>query len=55
MLRHLAGCECLPSGEYWCYDHMRVERFDDLKCKRCLGHPSKRRKMLSMAKNFFTR
>ncbi|KAK3390569.1 hypothetical protein B0H63DRAFT_119764 [Podospora didyma] len=53
MLRHLAGCNHLPSGEYWCYDHMRVERFDDLKCKRCLGHPSKRKKMLSMAKTFF--
>ncbi|KAK5660373.1 hypothetical protein OQA88_12914 [Cercophora sp. LCS_1] len=53
MLRHLAGCSWLPSGEYWCYDHMRVERFDDLKCKRCIGHPSKRKKMLSIAKNFF--
>lgn len=53
MLKHLAGCKYLASGEYWCYDHMRVERFDDLKCKRCLGHPSKRRKMLHMAKNFF--
>ncbi|KAK3292199.1 uncharacterized protein B0H64DRAFT_405925 [Chaetomium fimeti] len=53
MLKHLAKCRYLASGEYWCYDHMRVERFDDLKCKRCLGHPSKRRKMLSLAKNFF--
>lgn len=53
MLRHLAACELLSSGEYWCYDHMRVERFDDVKCRRCLGHPSKRRKMLSMAKTFF--
>ncbi|KAK4100898.1 hypothetical protein N658DRAFT_472464 [Parathielavia hyrcaniae] len=53
MLKHLAGCRFLASGEYWCYDHMRIERFDDLRCKRCLGHPSKRRKMLSMAKNFF--
>ena len=53
MLRHLAGCRYLASGEYWCYDHMRVERFDDLKCKRCLGHPSKRRKILYMAKSFF--
>ncbi|KAK3898448.1 hypothetical protein C8A05DRAFT_37958 [Staphylotrichum tortipilum] len=53
MLKHLAGCRYLASGEYWCYDHMRVERFDDLKCKRCLGHPSKRRKILGMAKNFF--
>jgi hypothetical protein len=53
MLKHLEGCRYLASGEYWCYDHMRVERFDDLKCKRCLGHPSKRKKMLSMAKSFF--
>jgi hypothetical protein len=53
MLRHLACCTYLASGEYWCYDHMRVERFDDVKCKRCLGHPSKRRKMMSMAKSFF--
>ncbi|GAB1318691.1 hypothetical protein MFIFM68171_08901 [Madurella fahalii] len=53
MLRHLAGCRYLASGEYWCYEHNRVERFDDLKCKRCLGHPSKRRKILRMAKNFF--
>jgi hypothetical protein len=53
MLKHLAGCRYLASGEYWCYDHMRVERFDDLRCKRCLGHPSKRRKILYMAKNFF--
>lgn len=53
MLKHLAGCGYLASSEYWCYDHMRVERFDDLKCKRCLAHPSKRRKILYMAKNFF--
>ncbi|KAK3368892.1 hypothetical protein B0T24DRAFT_532214 [Lasiosphaeria ovina] len=53
MLKHLACCRHLASGEFWCYDHMRVERFDDIKCKRCLGHPSKRRKMLSMAKSFF--
>ena len=53
MLKHLASCRYLASGEYWCYDHMRVERFDDIKCKRCLGHPSKRRKILHLAKNFF--
>lgn len=53
MLRHLAGCEQLASGEYWCYEHMRIERFDDMKCRHCLGHPSKRRKVLSMAKSFF--
>ncbi|TPX06947.1 uncharacterized protein E0L32_011092 [Thyridium curvatum] len=54
MLRHLVTCDQLPSCEYWCYEHMRLERFDDRKCKRCLGHPSKRRKMLCMAKNFFS-
>lgn len=53
MLRHLTGCEQLASGEYWCHEHMRIERFDDMKCRHCLGHPSKRRKVLSMAKNFF--
>lgn len=54
MLRHLIKCELLSSCEYWCYDHMRLERFDDSRCKKCLGHPSKRRKMLLAAKNFFT-
>ncbi|SPN99637.1 uncharacterized protein DNG_02489 [Cephalotrichum gorgonifer] len=54
MLRHLYTCDALESGEYWCYDCDRSERFTDAKCKRCLGHPTKRRKMLSMAKNFFT-
>jgi len=53
MLRHLAGCRYFASAEYWCYYHNRVERFDDMKCKRCIGHPSKRKKMLFMAKNFF--
>ncbi|CAK7219743.1 hypothetical protein SCUCBS95973_003922 [Sporothrix curviconia] len=54
MLRHLITCDRLEYCEYWCYDHMRIERFDDSRCKKCLGHPSKRRKMLSMAKSFFT-
>ncbi|CAK7234689.1 hypothetical protein SEUCBS140593_009027 [Sporothrix eucalyptigena] len=54
MLRHLITCDRLDSCEYWCYEHMRIERFDDSRCKKCLGHPSKRRKMLSMAKSFFT-
>lgn len=54
MLRHLYSCDELDSGEYWCYDCERPERFTDAKCKRCLGHPTKRRKILSMAKNFFT-
>ncbi|KAF4973556.1 hypothetical protein FSARC_192 [Fusarium sarcochroum] len=41
-------------GEYWCYECGKSERFNDAKCKRCLGHPSKRRKIMSMAKNFFS-
>lgn len=53
MLKHLASCDQLPMGEYWCYDHMKVERFDDVRCKRCLTHPSRGRKVLSLAKNFF--
>jgi hypothetical protein len=53
MLRHLAECSHLPSGEYWCHEHGQAERFDDSKTSRCLNHPTKRRKMLSMAKNFF--
>ena len=54
MLRHLITCDLLPDCEYWCYEHMRVERFDDTRCKKCVGHPSKRRKMLTLAKSFFT-
>ncbi|KAL8409300.1 hypothetical protein RB594_007658 [Gaeumannomyces avenae] len=56
MLRHLASCDHLGTCEYWCYEHMRVERFDDAKSsKRCLSQPSsKRRKMIVMAKSFFS-
>ncbi|KAH8847397.1 hypothetical protein MCOR27_000355 [Pyricularia oryzae] len=54
MLRHLAGCDQLGTCEYWCYSHMRVERFDDKKCQRCLTQKSKRRRMLCRAKNFFS-
>lgn len=54
MLRHLAGCDQLGTCEYWCYSHMRVERFDDKKCQRCLTQKSKRRRMLCKAKNFFS-
>ncbi|KAI3402193.1 hypothetical protein diail_122 [Diaporthe ilicicola] len=54
MLKHLASCPQLPTREYWCYDHMRVEHFDDARCKRCISHPSRRRRMLSMAKGFFS-
>lgn len=53
MLVHLAKCQQLATREYWCYDHGRIERFDDVKCKRCVSHPSRRKKMLSVAKTFF--
>ncbi|KOS17585.1 hypothetical protein ESCO_003145 [Escovopsis weberi] len=53
MLRHLYTCEHLAGGEYWCYDCERAEKLNDAKCRRCLGHPSKRRKLMSMAKRVF--
>ncbi|RFN46575.1 hypothetical protein FIE12Z_9200 [Fusarium flagelliforme] len=53
MLQHLYSCSWLSTSEYWCYDCGKSERFNDSKCKRCLGHPSRRRKILSMAKSFF--
>ncbi|KAF9760694.1 hypothetical protein IL306_004168 [Fusarium sp. DS 682] len=43
----------LSTSEYWCYECGKCERFNDSKCKRCLGHPSRRKKILSMAKSFF--
>ncbi|KAG9253398.1 uncharacterized protein F5Z01DRAFT_658707 [Emericellopsis atlantica] len=55
MLRHLYVCDKLSSGEYWCYDHERVERFQhagSAKCKRC--PVSKRKKIMGLAKVFFS-
>ncbi|GKT47265.1 uncharacterized protein ColSpa_07446 [Colletotrichum spaethianum] len=54
MLRHLYSCDQLSTGEYWCYECGKAEKFTDGKCKRCLGHPGKRRKIMSVAKNFFS-
>lgn len=54
MLQHLYACSHLSGGEYWCYECGKPERINDAKCKRCLGHPSKRKKIISMAKNFFS-
>ncbi|KAL7627684.1 hypothetical protein AAE478_001878 [Parahypoxylon ruwenzoriense] len=54
MLRHLIKCQHLRTGEYVCYDCMKIERFDDGKCRCCLGHPTKRRRIINMAKNFFS-
>ncbi|TKW55571.1 hypothetical protein CTA1_8125 [Colletotrichum tanaceti] len=54
MLRHLYACDQLFTGEYWCYECGKAEKFNDGKCKRCLGHPGKRRRIMSVAKNFFS-
>ncbi|KAI0525755.1 hypothetical protein F5B22DRAFT_251966 [Xylaria bambusicola] len=54
MLRHLADCQHLATGEYVCYDCMKVERFNDKKCTCCFGQPTKRRRIINMAKNFFS-
>lgn len=54
MLRHLYACDELDSGEYWCYDCERPERFADAACRRCPAHATKRRKIMSMARSFFT-
>ncbi|GJC79108.1 hypothetical protein ColLi_01946 [Colletotrichum liriopes] len=54
MLRHLYSCDQLSTGEYWCYECGKAEKFTDGKCKRCLGHPGKRRRIMSVAKNFFS-
>ncbi|KAI1162464.1 hypothetical protein F5B18DRAFT_662375 [Nemania serpens] len=54
MLRHLAHCQHLSTGEYVCYECMRVERFNDKKCMCCFGHPTKKRRIINMAKHFFS-
>ncbi|KAI2637208.1 hypothetical protein GGS26DRAFT_475830 [Hypomontagnella submonticulosa] len=54
MLRHLTKCQHLKTGEYVCYDCMKIERFNDGKCRCCLGQPTKRRRIINMARNFFS-
>ncbi|KAI1142429.1 hypothetical protein F5Y05DRAFT_226188 [Hypoxylon sp. FL0543] len=54
MLRHLTKCRHLETGEYLCYDCMKVERFNDGKCRCCAGHQTKRRRLINLAKNFFS-
>lgn len=54
MLRHLAECQHLSTGEYVCYECMKVERFNDKKCMCCLGRPTKKRRIINMAKHFFS-
>ncbi|KAI5868417.1 hypothetical protein GGS23DRAFT_28663 [Durotheca rogersii] len=54
MLSHLTKCQHLRTGEYVCYDCMKIERFNDSKCRCCLGHPTKRRRIINMAKTLFS-
>ncbi|KAI1416728.1 hypothetical protein F5Y13DRAFT_99971 [Hypoxylon sp. FL1857] len=54
MLRHLTKCRHLETGEYLCYDCMKVERFNDGKCRCCVGHRTKRRRIINLAKSFFS-
>ncbi|KAI0421038.1 hypothetical protein F5X98DRAFT_371055 [Xylaria grammica] len=54
MLRHLTQCEHLATGEYVCYECMKVERFNDKKCTCCFGQPTRRRRIINMAKHFFS-
>lgn len=57
MLEHLTDCRHFATGEYVCYDCMKVERYsEEGKCKGCLGgHPTtKRRRIIQKAKNFFS-
>ncbi|KAI1133618.1 hypothetical protein F5Y10DRAFT_2360 [Nemania abortiva] len=54
MLRHLTQCRHLSTGEYVCYECMKVERFNDKKCTCCSGQPTKRRRIINIAKHFFS-
>ncbi|KAI0009504.1 hypothetical protein F4779DRAFT_367634 [Xylariaceae sp. FL0662B] len=54
MLRHLVQCQHLSTGEYVCYECMKVERFNERRCRCCLSHPTKRKRIINMAKNFFS-
>ncbi|KAI0541222.1 hypothetical protein GGR58DRAFT_37178 [Xylaria digitata] len=54
MLRHLTQCQHLSTGEYVCYECMQIERFNDKKCTCCFGQPTKRRRIINMAKHFFS-
>lgn len=59
LLQHLYGCPELEAAQYWCYECQRVELFDDAQCAGpsrscCVGHPSRRRRVLDMAKELFS-
>ncbi|ETS83030.1 hypothetical protein PFICI_04906 [Pestalotiopsis fici W106-1] len=54
MLQHLHACKHLSAGEYLCYDCMKVEKFNDGKCKCCLSHKTKRRRIINAAKKVFS-
>ncbi|KAI0395905.1 hypothetical protein F5Y17DRAFT_169985 [Xylariaceae sp. FL0594] len=53
MLRHLTQCGHLSTGEYVCYECMKVERFNDKGCRCCFEQPTKRRRIINMARTFF--
>ncbi|TGJ83063.1 hypothetical protein E0Z10_g5722 [Xylaria hypoxylon] len=44
----------LSTGEYVCYECMKVERFNDKKCTCCFKQPTKRRRIINIAKHFFS-
>lgn len=54
MLRHLSKCQHLKTGEYVCYECMAVEKFNDGSRRCCSTQSSKRRKIVKLAKNFFS-
>ncbi|KAI1435660.1 hypothetical protein GGR50DRAFT_693894 [Xylaria sp. CBS 124048] len=54
MLKHLTQCRHLSTGEYLCYECMRVERFNDKNCTGSIAQPTKRKRIISMAKSFFS-
>ncbi|KAJ1333540.1 hypothetical protein MN608_03531 [Microdochium nivale] len=54
MLRHLSKCQHLRTGEYLCYECMQVERFNEGICGCSSRRPSKRRRIVKLAKNFFS-
>ncbi|GAP82582.1 putative zinc finger protein [Rosellinia necatrix] len=54
MLRHLTQCQHLSTGDYYCYEGMKIEYFNDKKCTCSVGQPTKGRRIINMAKHFFS-
>lgn len=53
MFKYLVGCRYFVLGEYWCYNYMRVEYFDDIRCKKCFGYLFWVKKVFIIVKKFF--